>query len=327
MLRLGIIGAGHFAKAHVAALSELGERVRLVAAARRDCGQGFAEAEAMGARLMSAEELIAWDEVDAVSVCVPNHLHRRYAEAALSAGKQVFCEKPLAMTLEDADALIEAVKQSGAVLMVGHVTRHTPLYMAVAEIVSSGRVGAVRTVYANRMHSSEGRWWRMNPDIGGGVVFDLLVHDFDLMGWLMGRPKSVVARGHKHVQGAYDQMAALFTYADGRTALVEGGLYLRPPCGVRSTLRVVCERGHIEVMTPSSSSPIHVFEEGCEDSWFSVPTADQRTRALIGEYTEFLDAIEGRVLGRLRLEDARQAVACAVTVVRAADSGQETHFE
>lgn len=323
MLRLGIIGAGHFAKAHVAALKEMREDIRVAAVARRNLDEPFAEAEGLGARMMPADELIAWGDIDAVTVCVPNHLHRRYAEAALRAGKHVFCEKPLAMTLEDIAAALEAAKESGRVLLVGHVTRFLPVYMAVAEIVASGRLGGVRTVFASRMHASEGRWWRMNPDIGGGVVFDLLIHDFDLMLWLMGTPASVVARGHKHAQGAYDQMAAVFTYADGRTALVEGGLYLRPPCGVRSMLRVVCERGHLEAALPGNAAPIHLFEEGCEPQQFSLQLADQRVRALIEEYREFMAVIDSGTEGRLRLGDARLAVACAVSAVQSADSRQE----
>ena len=327
MLRLGMIGAGHFAKAHVAALRELTERVQLTVAARRNAEQPFPEAQALGATLMPVDELVASDDVDAVTVCAPNHLHRQFAEAALAAGKHVFCEKPLAMTLEDADALLEAAGHSRQVLMVGHVTRHLPVYMAVAEILESGRLGALRAAYVNRMHSGEGRWWRMNPEVGGGVVFDLLVHDFDLLTWYMGRPDSVVARGHKHPQGAYDQIAAIFTYQDGRTAVAEGGLYLRPPCGVRASLRVVCSRGHLEVDSSDTESPIHVFEEGHEETRLSVPTRDQRTKALTGEYAEFLAAIDGEVDGRLRLEDARQAVACAVLTVRAAQSGEEVTFE
>jgi len=327
MLRLGLIGAGHFAKAHVEALAQLTERIRLTAVARRSTSQSFPEAEALGASMMPVDELIAADTIDAVTVCAPNHLHRRFAEAALRAGKHVFCEKPLAMTVADADATIAAADASGRVLVVGHVTRHLALYRAVAEILESGRLGAVRTAYVNRLHSGEGRWWRMNPEIGGGVVFDLLVHDFDLLGWYMGTPESVVARGHRHPQGAYDHVAAIFTYADGRTALAEGGLHLRPPCGVRSALRIVCARGHVEVVTPGGATPIGVFEEGHDETRLSVPMENQRTEALVGEYTEFVDAIDGDVQGRLRLEDARLAVAHAALTVRAADTGETERFD
>ncbi len=327
MVQLGIIGAGHFAKTHLLALEQLMERVQVTAVARRDVTRPFPEAEAAGATSMTVEELLASDAVDAVTVCAPNHLHRRFAEAALRAGKHVFCEKPLAMTVEDADALVQAAEATGRVLMVGHVTRHMPLYMAVAEILESGRLGSPQAAYVNRMHSSEGRWWRMNPEIGGGVVFDLLVHDLDLLGWYMGRPDTVVARGHKHAQGAYDRIAAIFSYPDGRTAVAEGGLYLRPPCGVRSSLRVICRRGHIEVDSAADDTPIRVFEEGCEENRLSVPTKNQRTKGLVGEYTEFLDATEGKIQGRLRLEDARQAVAYAALTVRAAETGEEIHFD
>jgi len=327
VIRLGIIGAGHFAKAHLLALAQLRDRVRVTAVARRNGALPFPEGEAAGAVLMPAEALVASAEVDAVTVCAPNHLHRRFTELALREGKHVFCEKPLAMTIEDADALIALARATDRRLLVGHVTRYLPVYRGVAEILESGRLGTPRVAYVNRMHSSEGRWWRMNPDIGGGVVFDLLVHDFDLLTWYMGPPQSVVARGHKHQQGAYDQVAAILTYSNDRIAMAEGGLYLRPPCGVRSSLRVVCTRGHIEVDASKRGAPISVFEEGHEERCLSVDTRNQRHRALVGEYTEFLDRIGGAPPQRLLVEDARRAVACAVLTVRAADSGDEVSFD
>lgn len=326
MVRLGMIGAGHFAKKHVEVIASLGDRVSLALVARRDVSTPFPEAEALGAQVVSADALLEDDSLEAVVVVAPNHLHRKYSEAALRAGKHVFCEKPLAMTVADADAVIAAANETERVLVVGHMTRYVPLYVAAAEVISSGRIGPPVTAYVNRMNAGEGRWWRMNPEIGGGVVFDLLVHDFDLLRWYMGKARSVVARGHTHAQGAYDQIAAIFAYKDGRTAVAEGGLYLRPPCGVRSTLRVVCTRGHIELKMPQDDACIHVFEEGCEEVRLSVSPEHHGADALLGEYSEFLDRIDGAAPERLHLADARHAVACAEGIVKAADTAQEVEL-
>ncbi|MDQ1255498.1 MAG: Gfo/Idh/MocA family oxidoreductase [Candidatus Hydrogenedentes bacterium] len=326
MVRLGMIGAGHFAARHVDALAQLEDRVRLAAFARRREAEPFPEAEAMGARLMPTDALLASDDIDAVVVVAPNHVHRLYAEAAMRAGKHVFCEKPLAMTVEDADALLDAAAETGRVLMVGHVTRYMPMYLKVAEVLDSGLLGAPKAAYVNRMHSNAGRSWRMDPAEGGGIVFDLLIHDFDLLGWYMGKPKRVVARGTRHALGAYEQMAAIFTYSGGRIAVAEGGLYLRPPCGVRASLRVICEHGHVEVDSSDRETPVRIYAENRAEERLSVGPQSQRIAGLLGEYTEFIDAIEGKVQGRLRLEDARLAVAHAALTVEAADSGFEIAF-
>lgn len=324
MIRLGIIGAGHFALAHLKALEGLGERVRVAAMSRRDLEKPLAEHWPSDVRRMPVADLLDAEGLDAVAICAPNHLHRRFAETALRAGKHVFCEKPLAMTVEDADAMIRTAKETGRVLVAGHITRHYPLYAAIAEIVSSGRIGVPRTINLSRMHAGEGRWWRMNPDIGGGVVFDLLVHDFDLVNWFMGKPSSVVARGHRHGQGAYDQVAAIFDYNQGdRTALVDGNLHLQPPCGVRSTLRLICTRGHLEVETGHLHAPIRLFERDAGEMVLRVPAQDGLTGALRGEYAEFLDAIEGAPPTHLKLEHARTAIAMAASVIESASTGQE----
>ena len=323
MLRLGIIGAGHFAKAHIEALGRLQDRVRVTRVARRDAAKGFPEAEAAGAAIVSAEHLIASHEVDAVTVCVTNDLHRRFAEAALRAGKHVFCEKPLAMNVEDADAVIEAARESGGVLLVGHLARHLPVYAKVAEILESGSLGEPRAVYLNRMHcGGGGRSWRMAPGIGGGVVFDLLIHDFDLLTWYLGRPLSVTAQGHRHRDGAYDYLAAIFSCPGGAIALVEGGFVFRPPAGLRSMTRVVCEKGHVEVNTCDKEAPVRVFREGKPEERIAVQLDNLLVQGLLGEYGEFIAAIDGNGGGRLHYEDARQAVACAVAAVEAADTGK-----
>ncbi len=326
MWRIGILGAGHFAAAHIQALDRLRGRAGVVAYARRDTGRAFPEAQAAGAPERSIEAMLESPDIDAIAVCVPNHLHRRFAEAALQAGKHVFCEKPLALNVSDADDLVDAARVSRRCLMTGHLTRHVPAYVRAAEILASGRLGAPRAMYVQRMHCGGGRSWRMDPDIGGGVVFDLLVHDFDLMNWYLGeaRPRRVTARGHRHEQGGYDYVAAIFSGGPGGVvAVAEGGFVFRPPAGLRSILRVVCERGHVEVNTNDLAAPIRVFEEGKDEEAIRVPLKDLLIDGLAAEYTEFLDALEGNMRGRLRLEDARSAVACAEAVIQAADTGSE----
>ncbi len=327
MYRIGILGAGHFAAAHLQAIARHKERARAVCFARQSSGAEFAKAKEEDVAEVSVEELLESSEIDVVSICVPNHLHRRFAEAALLAGKHVFCEKPLALNVADADAVLRAAQSRGRKLLVGHLTRHIPAYVKVSEILGSGRLGTPRAGYVSRMHCGGGRSWRMDPEIGGGVIFDLLIHDLDLLNWYFGAPKSVVARGHRHEQGGYDYAAAIFTFENGVTAVAEGGFVFRPPAGLRSSLRIVCERGHIEVNTNDLAAPIRVFEEGVPEEAISVPMQDLLAEGLASEYQEFFDMIEAKPGGRLEPADARTAVACAAAIVQAADSGEEVAIE
>jgi len=328
MLRIGILGAGHFAKTHLEAIGRLSDRAQVVRVARRNLDQNFPEAQKVGAVQGTPEALIESNNVDAISICVPNNLHRKYAEAALQSGKHVFCEKPLAMTVNDADAVLKTAQNADRVLMVGHLTRHLPVYVRVAEILAQGKLGSPRTAYLSRMHCGGGtRSWRMDAKIGGGVVFDLLVHDLDLLNWYIGVPNRVTAQGHRHEQGGYDYVAALFAYSNGVMAVTEGGFVFRPPTGLRSTMRLVCEQGHIEVNTNDPEAPIRVFEEGIEEQRIGANMSRRLLDGVTSELEEFLDAIDGAPQNRLRPQDARQAVACAEALVRAADERTEVPIE
>lgn len=328
MLRIGILGAGHFAKVHIEAITQLAQRARVAYAARENYGQPFPEAEKTGAVLVSPPTLIESTDVDAIAICVPNNLHRHYAEAALLSGKHVFCEKPLAMTVEDADAVIAAAQNAGRVLMVGHVTRHLPVYRRVAEILEEGALGAPRIAYLSRMHcGATTRSWRMDAGIGGGVVFDLLIHDLDLLNWYVGTPSRVTARGRRHAQGGYDYAAALFSYPNDVHAVAEGGFVFHPPAGLRSTLRLVCEHGHIELNTNDPEAPIRLCQKGIEEQRIGAGMSSRLVDGVASEFEEFLDTIEGTSPNRLRPQDARQAVACAAAIIRAANEKIEVAIE
>jgi myo-inositol 2-dehydrogenase/D-chiro-inositol 1-dehydrogenase len=324
MLHVGIIGAGHFAARHVAALGAMGERVRLSLAARRNVAEPFPEAEALGARVVAPEALLKSLDIDAVIICSPNFLHRGQAEAALAAGKHVFCEKPLALSVEDVDAVIATAEAAGRVLMVGHTTRYSPVYAATADYLQSGCLGEPLTVYTSRLHTGVEREWRMDPQMGGGVGFDLLIHDLDLLNWYLGRPKTVVARGHRHPRGAHDHLSALFTFPTGVNAVAEGSFLLREPAGLTALLRIVCEHGHIEV--DSHRAEARVFQEGKPEEALPLISESETPTGVAGELAEFVETVERGVRGRLRIEDARQAVESAALTVQAADTGGVVHF-
>lgn len=333
MLRLGILGAGHFAKAHLQALSRLQERVAVVAYARLSEGRAFSEAEAVGAECRTCEGLLNSTDLDALLVCTPNNLHPDYCLQALQSGKHVFCEKPLALDAKSADWVVQTAAETGKTILVGHLTRHVPIYVQVAELISSGRIGAVQVAHLSRLHvrpsstADDPRAWRLDPAVGGGVVFDLLIHDLDLLNWYVGMPESVRASGLPNASGGFDYLSATFRYGNGAIAAVEGGLVLQPPAGLRSTMRLVGTQGHIEAATHDVDAPIRVFVRGKPEEIIQVKARDTLTDALASEWKEFLDTIEGRSPERLRLNDARNAVELAEAIMKAALTGAELRIQ
>ncbi len=199
-LRVGIIGCGNVAvNFHLPAYQALPETYEITGLAdptpeRLELGRavaGLSAAQVHG----DALDLIARDDVDVVDVCTPQHLHRDVVVAAARAGKHVLCEKPIAATPEDAAAMVAAANEAGVVLGVVHNYLFFPEVRALRALVSSGELGAVRTVTVDMLGvvDSPGAagyqpLWRKDPAVsGGGVLMDML-HGVYLAEHLLGEP-------------------------------------------------------------------------------------------------------------------------------------------
>ena len=141
-------------------------------------------------------ELLTEDNIDAVIVAVPNFLHAETSVAAAESGKHVFCEKPMALTIDDCDKMIRAAKANGIKLMVGQVLRYLPVFSKMKEIIDSGALGEPFSIYVSRL--GRGSWgnpqhWRMKAAMCGGMLYELSVHELDYMRYICGDVDSVSA--------------------------------------------------------------------------------------------------------------------------------------
>jgi predicted dehydrogenase len=136
----------------------------------------------------SMDEALADPAVDAVLIALPTSLHRMATEAAAKAGKHVFCEKPIARTSEDGQAMVAACEMAGVTLMIGHVVRFFPEYQRIKEILDRDEIGQVAMVRAKRTNPpvQERSPWFADVEKNGGVVLDLMVHELDTLCWLFG---------------------------------------------------------------------------------------------------------------------------------------------
>ena len=140
------------------------------------------------------------DDVDAVVVATPDQLHREMTMAALGAGKHVLCEKPMALTLEDCQAMIDASRNTDRKLMIGQICRFTPGFMRAKQLIDNGEIGElffVESEYAHDYSKIPGTFsnWRLDPlrhgFLGGGC------HAVDLVRWIAGNPYEVAAFANK----------------------------------------------------------------------------------------------------------------------------------
>jgi predicted dehydrogenase len=241
-VNVAILGGGFMASAHAANYAALGDRVRVKTVASRPSPKMQRVAETVGAEATTDLEAAIGDpHVDAIDVCLPTPLHREVTERALAAGKHVFLEKPIALTLEDADAIAAAAERSGRILMVGMVLRFWPEYVELHRRVAAGELGRPRAVSTFRL-SPPVDWneWMADRSQSGGTAVDLLIHDFDQMNWLLGPPRTVTASepvpGHLH---------ALVEY-DGAAGIGEGSMAMPRSYPFSSSIRVLGESGVAE---------------------------------------------------------------------------------
>jgi predicted dehydrogenase len=219
-LRWGVIGFGWVAQDYaVPGLLQAGGR--LVAVADPDPA-AQARAAALGARAHpDAAALLDDPEVEAVYVATPNHLHRAAVEAAAASGKAVLCEKPMAATLAEAEAMAAAVRRAGIRYGTAFDQRHHPAHAAMRAAVARGAIGTVTALRIAYACWVDDRWaadnWRADAArAGGGALMDLAPHGLDLVEFLLGeRVERIAALTQRRVQGYAVDDGALLA---GRTA-------------------------------------------------------------------------------------------------------------
>jgi predicted dehydrogenase len=150
-------------------------------------------------------EMLASEQLDAVSIALPTHLHKAVSIQCLEAGVHVLCEKPMALNVEDCDAMIAAAAKAGKHLMVAHCIRFWPVYAWAKKAVESGEYCPVRAVDFSRLTSMPA-WdndsWLADPTKSGGIALDLHIHDLDFIQYLFGAPASIrsMSSRSRHLQ-------------------------------------------------------------------------------------------------------------------------------
>jgi UDP-N-acetylglucosamine 3-dehydrogenase len=246
MLKVGVLGSGFMGATHARAFAKIPD-VQVVGVSSRSAEKAAALAQEVGAQPLTDAMALATDaQLDIVSVTLPTNLHKDYAVAALKAGKHVFVEKPMGLTVEECDAMIETARQNDRLLMVAHVLRFWPEYVALVDLVNSGELGKPLGATASRLSARPG-WgdWFANPEWTGGAVHDLHIHDLDTLNWLFGSPKSVYARGKRGAPGGWDHILTIIDYGQV-SGFAEGSVMMPDGYPFTMTLWVLCEQGSVE---------------------------------------------------------------------------------
>jgi predicted dehydrogenase len=260
-MRIGVIGLGFMGATHLKAIKNI-PGVELAAVSSDDPRTLSGDLSGVGGNLGGSSDVydfsnvqrfsdafaaVRAEGVDAVDLCLPTALHAPVAIEALKHGKHVLVEKPMALTGADCDAMIAAAKAAGKALMAAQVLRFIPAYLPLVDAVRGGRFGRIHSAIFRRRCAAPG-WsaWMGDAKISGGGVFDLLIHDIDMMLHLFGLPDSVRAWGHQNLAGGVDLLTAQFEYPALGSVMVTGGWHHQKSYPFSMEYTVVGEQGVME---------------------------------------------------------------------------------
>jgi predicted dehydrogenase len=312
--RLGILGAGAMGATHAAAYATMAD-VEVVGVFARDVEKARSIAALCKAStVIDARTLIEDDRVDAIDICLPSPIHPQFAIAALDRGKHVFCETPMALTMDEALAMREAARKADRLLQIGLLMRSIGAYRHVRAAVETGDKGRLLGLSTWRL----GSYLRSDtPDHKshyGDPTTELMTFDFDVANWLMGRPTQLMAGGN-------GEITALPRYDDGRSATIAASGLMPAGAPFRVGFRALFEEAAFELEP--------VFEGGPPRNTFTIVDGRSGPRpiALPGvnpyevELRNFVDCVQGKADPALL--DAEHAIA-ALALSLAAQSALAT---
>jgi predicted dehydrogenase len=234
-IRLGVLGCANIARSFIRdARAVKGLSIVTVASRDADKARAFAQETQVPHSVGSYEALLADPELDAVYIPLPNSLHAAWAIRAAQAGKHILCEKPLAASLAEAQAMVAAAKRAGVVLLEAYPYWYQPQTGAMMNIIARGDLGRVLSVQASfgfgLTPERAARDIRMKPDLAGGALMDAGCYAVSLVQLAMGTaPERVTALKGLSDSGVDWWTMASFDYGDGRRAQIscamDGGLH------------------------------------------------------------------------------------------------------
>lgn len=244
-------------------------------------------------RFPEAASLIAEADVDIIDICLPSYLHATYAIQALKAGRHVLCEKPMALNLQDAEAMIMAAHESRRKLMIAQCIRFWPEYQFLKQTMHQGRFGRLLSLNMYRVGGRPARWgwenWFMDPARSGGALYDLHIHDVDFVNSLLGVPTQIQASSRKaSPESACESIHALYGYSGGPQVSLHAG-WSEVQIPFHAGYEAWFEKGFLR-FDPEKSPALAVYDDAVEVN--ESPAVYLAGDAYLNEIRYFLQCVE-----------------------------------
>jgi len=324
-LGVGIVGCGGMGAALAKGLGEV-DCARVVAVFDEAAAKAQELAASTGGRACASyEDLLADDGVQAVVVASPQFAHAEHAVAAAEGGKHVFCEKPMAMDLDECDAMMHACRAAGVKLMIGQVCRYHGVHGKVRDMVASGEFGEPVCMTVHRLGVAWGdQWnqhWRLKKGLSGGTLLEINAHEIDFMRWVCGDVVQVYGAGGQFLDDRLDYpdlVMVTLHFASGAKGLLHAG-QVSVIGGYGG--RVDCERGSI--VFPAiwgEGAGIRSQKQGEEEAFLPVDDIVVET-PVTHELRDFVQCILDDAPAPIPGEEGRAAVEIGIAAYQSIQTG------
>lgn len=325
MIKVGIVGSGNMGRVHAAAWKATPAQFIGITSEEPERDREIVSIYG-GVRYDSFEALL--HAVDVIDICTPTHTHHDMILRAAAAKKHIVCEKPLARTYAQGAEAVAACKATGVQLLIAHVVRFFPEYAQAHQIVQRGEIGQVAVVRLTRC-AFQPRVapdsWFMDSAKSGGMLLDLMIHDFDYARWVAGDVVSVYARSvrGREPHAGEDYALAILKHANGAISNIEGG-WAYPAPMFRTALEIAGSGGLIE-HPADSSTPIGIYNKaavGSDAPEVGLPLSPLSEDPYTTEIRHFYDVLVNGASPRVTAEDALAALRIALAASESARTGQ-----
>jgi predicted dehydrogenase len=328
--RMCLIGAGRAGLVHAANVSRNIHGAELLAICDADSKtlNRVADEYAAPLRFSDFNEACACSQIDAVIIVTPTHLHRKIACQAASHGKHIFLEKPMAITVDECEAINESVEKAGVNLQIGFMRRFDRFFMRAKEILDSGELGRIMVIKSTGRGPGLPPPWIYDIAKSNGILAEVNSHDFDSIRWLVGADLTRVyaeAGNFKCLDAVsdwpdfYDNAVVSLRFENGTIGTIDGTC----PCGYGYDARVeiLCEKGVLFIGNTAEKGLTEVridgkVEESAVRSW-----RDLFKSAYLDEMRHFISSIQSKTTPRVTGIDGLKAVHAVVAANQSILSG------
>jgi UDP-N-acetylglucosamine 3-dehydrogenase len=317
MQRVALVGAGNMGRRHAAAYAEI-PNAQLVAVCdnRELAAEEFAGAHDIPA-FPTVDKMVSGVQPDIIDICTPTATHAQMIRSASGNRRHIIAEKPLGRTGVEVRESIRLTREAGVTLCVGHVLRWFPEFKRLHELTVAGAVGNPAVIRTSRINRHPGGWFAEHKK-SGGVILDLLVHDFDWMRWTFGDVKRVHAVGLVESRiPMRDYALVTLRFKSGVIAHVEGSWC--QPSEFGTSVEIAGSEGLLS-FNSREASPLRIdlrTENGAAVSYES-PFG---MNPLKDELTHFIDCIENGTEPMVKPEDGLEAVRVAEAALKSIHTG------